>query len=267
MFVSLRCQKIKQDNESNVHTHNMRCGKNKQNNIDSSYSEFNKVLMGSEKTIHSINEKIDSLERTKKLRSDETRVLEFVLSASPEYFYDFDKVGMSREEWDKLVPGQPGTKEKIQAVKDTLKAGALKKWQNESIEFIKEQEEFKGNIVNVILHMDEKTPHIHLLVTPIMDGRLSAKKFFTPASAKRWQDNYAKKLSKLGLKRGIPSEKVHTSLKQRAYEDGFQAGFNDGWGLGQKTSFVNKLDVYEQSKNDALASYAASVARVGTLKK
>lgn len=33
----------------------------------------------------------------------------------------------------------------------------------------------KENILSAVIHMDEKTPHMHVDLTPIRDGRLTAK--------------------------------------------------------------------------------------------
>ena len=53
---------------------------------------------------------------------------------------------------------------------DPLKmAEAAKRWA--------ENEFGKENVVSLELHLDESTPHLHLIVTPIFDGKLQAKKW------------------------------------------------------------------------------------------
>jgi len=49
-----------------------------------------------------------------------------------------------------------------------------------------------GNIFSAVVHMDEKTPHLHLCFTPITkDGRLSAKEILgNRAQLSRWQDEF-----------------------------------------------------------------------------
>lgn len=50
----------------------------------------------------------------------------------------------------------------------------------------------KGNIFSAVVHMDERTPHMHLCFTPITkDGRLSAKEIIgNRAQLTKWQDEY-----------------------------------------------------------------------------
>ena len=50
----------------------------------------------------------------------------------------------------------------------------------------------EGNIFTAVVHMDEKTPHMHLCFTPITeDGRLSAKDILgNRAQLSQWQDGF-----------------------------------------------------------------------------
>ena len=50
----------------------------------------------------------------------------------------------------------------------------------------------RGNIFSAVVHMDEKTPHLHLCFTPITkDGRLSAKEILgNRAQLSKWQDEF-----------------------------------------------------------------------------
>ncbi|MEN5059089.1 MobV family relaxase [Sphingobacterium kitahiroshimense] len=87
----------------------------------------------------------------------------------------------------------------------------------------------KNNIVRVTLHLDEKTPHLHIVAVPLTeDGRLSAKEIFGDVqklSAR--QDRYAEAMKSFGLERGIKGSKsVHTSegwyiAKQKEAEKAF----------------------------------------------
>ena len=69
------------------------------------------------------------------------------------------------------------------------------------------------NITRCTLHMDEKTPHIHLHLVPLTkDGRLSAKELFGKADLKKLQTDYANEMSEFGLERGISgSSRTHTT--------------------------------------------------------
>lgn len=50
----------------------------------------------------------------------------------------------------------------------------------------------RGNIVSAVVHMDEKTPHMHLTFVPLTeDNRLSAKEILgNRASLSKWQDDF-----------------------------------------------------------------------------
>lgn len=64
----------------------------------------------------------------------------------------------------------------------------------------------KNNIFSAVVHMDEKTPHLHLCFTPITkDGRLSAKDVLgNRAQLSKWQDEFHAHMKKAFpvLKRG-----------------------------------------------------------------
>lgn len=71
----------------------------------------------------------------------------------------------------------------------------------------------KKNIVRFVLHLDEKTAHIHAIVVPINDkGRLSASSFLD-CTLKNFQDEYGAAMEPFGLSRGIPKELTHSLHK------------------------------------------------------
>ncbi len=94
----------------------------------------------------------------------------------------------------------------------------------------------RGNIFSAVVHMDEKTPHLHLCFTPITkDGRLSAKEILgNRAQLSKWQDEFHAHMSRAfpNLKRGesalvtkrkhIPTwlfkQSVDLTRQQRAFE-------------------------------------------------
>lgn len=136
-----------------------------------------------------------------------------------------------------------GTPEDMQRIQNT---GKLNEWCKDNIEWL--QETFgKDNLVSAVLHMDEKTPHIHATVVPIVTGerrkvrekkktevqeqeqsgkrkyrkkptdtvRLCADDVMTRENLERFQDTYAEKMQKYGLGRGIKgSEARHISTPQ-----------------------------------------------------
>lgn len=62
------------------------------------------------------------------------------------------------------------------------------------------------NILSVCLHRDEKTPHLHVIAMPLVDGKLNAKELIggTKHRMAHFQDDFYKDVgAKLGLDRGI----------------------------------------------------------------
>ncbi len=239
-FAICRAEKVSQGTETAAHNHNLRASKTKkENNVDYSSSHKNELLLGTRNTVATINAKVEQRTNKKKLRADANRAIEFVLSASPEHFYNFEAVGMTREEWDNLTPSNfEGRMSeywgRLNEVKATIKQDKLDKWKHDTVEWVKK--EFGQNVVNLVLHLDEKTPHAHLLAVPLTkEGKLSAKDFFNPETAKRWQDDYAKAT---GLKRGIASERRHEELKEQVFnvarKEGAKAGYNKYKKIGFK---------------------------------
>ena len=77
------------------------------------------------------------------------------------------------------------------------------------------------NIIVASIHTDEKSPHLSAFVTPITkDGRLSAKEFIgSPKKLKEDQTTFAKKVSHLGLHRGVTGSKATHTRIQQYYEN------------------------------------------------
>lgn len=85
------------------------------------------------------------------------------------------------------------------------KKAEVKAFFTEAVAFM-EQKIGRGNIFSAVVHMDEKTPHMHLCFTPITgDGRLSAKDILgNRAQLSQWQDEFHAHMKKQFpvLKRG-----------------------------------------------------------------
>ena len=71
----------------------------------------------------------------------------------------------------------------------------------------------RENVISAVVHMDEKTPHMHLSFCPITrDGRLSAKDILGNKQAlSKWQDDFFAWMAQAypALSRGIPSYITH----------------------------------------------------------
>src|SRR5699024_4320239 len=73
----------------------------------------------------------------------------------------------------------------------------------------------KQNIAYARVHLDEKTPHMHLGVVPMRDGRLQGKNVFNRQELLWLQDKFPEHMKKLGfeLKRGEKgSDREHIEM-------------------------------------------------------
>jgi hypothetical protein len=200
MYSILRTVKIKDRQKiSKVSEHNFRL--RSQLNIDDDRTKENVILVNKLKVdikvTPSLQEKLT--EHYQKLgikeRADNVLMMEFVVSASPEFF---------EEKTD----------------------GEIKKWADHQVKYF--EKEFGQNLQMGILHLDEKTPHIHFMVstehetvktyknrhgtTEKKTWSLNAKRF-NPQFLTDMQSSYAMHNSIFGLKRGRKSTKEHVKLK------------------------------------------------------
>ena len=91
-----------------------------------------------------------------------------------------------------------------------------KAWINENAKFLADEFGSK-NIVRFVVHLDEKTPHIHAVTVPLTeDGRLSAKELIGNRKAmQERQDRYAERMKPFELQRGIRSTGIrHEGAKE-----------------------------------------------------
>ena len=104
--------------------------------------------------------------------------------------------------------------------------GRLDGWCSDNLKWLRETYG-ERNLVSAVLHMDEKTPHIHATIVPIVTGerrkarqdeqngkkkyrkkntqdvRLCADDVMARHKLKHYQDTYAQAMSKYGLQRGV----------------------------------------------------------------
>ena len=110
-----------------------------------------------------------------------------------------------------VLTGSPEQMQKINNDK-TL----FDKWIEENMQFAKDEFGEK-NIVRFTLHLDEKTPHIHVVHVPITnEGGLSARQYIGNGKMlSEMQDRYAQAMETFGLERGIKNTGVkHDTAKE-----------------------------------------------------
>lgn len=106
-------------------------------------------------------------------RKDGIRLVELMLSASPEWFKENGGPGRTQD----LVTGARAF------VNETFGA---------------------ANVVAAGVHMDEKTPHFWVFLTPIFEGKLRASRWLDgPEKLQKLHTDWAAKMAPFGLKRGV----------------------------------------------------------------
>jgi hypothetical protein len=213
-YNSVRIKKLKVSDLRGAEGHNQRTYKEKGSRIDYTKTELNETLHGSSTGLR--DDVLNRLDNTNvKVNKGEhnasTVAIEMVLSVSPEYFREN---ALNWGEFDR---------EKTDAWKDKVMQTLLT--------------EYGDNLINAELHLDEATPHIHAVITPIVEKTknkrrtkaqianneqsetykanvLDAKNMFNKAALERLQTITAEPLKELGIERGIKgSKKQHRNTK------------------------------------------------------
>lgn len=92
---------------------------------------------------------------------------------------------------------------------------SIDKWKEENVKWL-EKTFGKDNLVSVVLHMDEATPHIHAIVLPVVEGRMNASYY---RNYRQLQDSYAEQMSEVGLRRGKENSIAKHEDIQKFYKD------------------------------------------------
>ena len=160
-YAILRFAKYKGPEISGIEAHNERTKEKYASNpdIDPSRTHLNFHLIKPERRYRAESEK-QIAEAGCRTRSDSVRVVEALITATPEFFK-----GKKRAE--------------------------LKEFFNEALEFIK-QNQAPETIISAVVHLDEKSPHMHLCFVPLTeDKRLCAKEILgNKKKLTQWQDKY-----------------------------------------------------------------------------
>ena len=160
-YAILRFAKYKGPEIGRIEAHNERTKEKYASNpdVDTARSHLNFHLVTPQRKYRAEAEK-QIAEAGCRTRSDSVRVVEALVTASPEFFK-----GKKKSE--------------------------VKAYFQEALGFIREHQDPKI-IISAVVHMDEKTPHMHLCFVPLTeDGRLSAKEIVgNKKKLTQWQDRF-----------------------------------------------------------------------------
>ena len=192
-YAILRFAKYKGPEIAHIESHNERTKEKYASNpdIDTTRSQYNFHLVTPERKYRAEAEK-QIAEAGCRTRSDSVRVVEALVTASPEFFK-----GKKKSE-----------------VKDYF---------TEALDFIQKYQS-KDTIISAVVHMDEKTSHMHLCFVPLTeDKRLSAKEIVgNKKKLTWWQDEFWKHMVKKypDLERGeSASETGRTHIPPRLFKE------------------------------------------------
>lgn len=192
-FAILRHGKISSTSKGAAIAHNHRTGNVDQVNIDGAMKHLNRCFMG-----EGLAARIDAL-LPEKIRKDAVVAVEVLLTSGPEFFDGIEKDRTKLSKNPRFLD-----------------------WVQKTLNWAKN--EFGGNLVDATLHMDESTPHIHLMAVPLTkDGRLCAKEVMARSELQRRQTGYAEAMRPFGLVRGEPAAETkrrHIGLKEDAGSGG-----------------------------------------------
>lgn len=175
-YAVVRMAKMKSHDLKGMQFHNQRERESKTNpDIDEERSHENYDLANEENIDYNerVNEIIESQKTsTRKTRKDAVLVNELLITSDREFF-------------------------------DGLDPDEQKRFFEESYSLLSERYG-KQNIAYAVVHNDEKTPHMHMGVVPMRDGRLQGKNVFNRQELLWLQDNFPKHMKEQGfeLERG-----------------------------------------------------------------
>lgn len=192
-YAILRFAKYKGPEIGQIEAHNERKKEKYASNpdIDTSRSHLNFHLVHPERKYRAEAER-QIAQAGCRTRKDSVRVVEALVTASPEFF-----------------KGKKKTE--------------IRAFFEEAVRFIEKQQE-KSTMISAVVHMDEKTPHMHLSFVPLTpDGRLSAKDIVgNKKKLTWWQDQFWKHMVRRwpDLERGeSASETGRTHIPPRLFKE------------------------------------------------
>ena len=135
------------------------------------------------------------LEGAERRNRDAVLCREIVLSASTSYF-------------------RPGR----ESMGGVFEPDKVKAWASASLAWAKRQ--WPDQLASAVLHLDEQTPHLHLLVIPRVKSaagvwKLNSKALFDRQRLRELQTGYGEAMAPLGIRRGEPgSVTTHSEVRQ-----------------------------------------------------
>ena len=199
MYQVVRVEKKKATAIGAMQSHNLRQYKTVAPNIDGEKSKGNVVLIKCDNFTSAINKRVEEIQsqQKRKIRKDCPRALEYVISASSEFFEN----ATEKEKSDYF---------------------------RKSLEYLKSRHG-NENVISAVIHNDESTPHMHVVVVPVIKEKkiptkdnptgivekLNPKHFCDKFELQRLHSEFNERVgSVFGLERGEKSDRQHKSVAE-----------------------------------------------------
>ena len=241
-YAILRFAKYKGPEIGHIESHNERTKEKYASNpdVDTSRSHLNFHLVTPERKYRAESEK-QIAEAGCRTRSDSVRVVEALVTASPEFFQG-------------------------------KKPREIKEFFEYALAFIQSNQS-PETIISAVVHVDEKTPHMHLCFVPLTaDGRLSAKDIVgNKKKLTQWQDDFWKHMVKKypDFERGeSASETGRTHIPPRLFKEAVRLNRQKDK-IARLLSEITPLNAKKKSSEieSILTDYIPSVEKLMTRMK
>ncbi|MDX5869729.1 MULTISPECIES: MobV family relaxase [Bacillus cereus group] len=191
-YAICRMQKFKMRDVKGIQIHNQREKESNTNHdIESERTHLNYDLHndGHIDYLKTVKDKIEqNVETNRAIRKDAVVMCEFVVTSDREFFDVLDMVDPAQQ----------------------------KVFFKEAYSFLKDRYG-EQNIVHAAVHLDEKTPHMHVGMVPVTgENKLSAKQIFNRKELVSLQDDFHAHMVEKGfyLERGVSSDKKHVEMRK-----------------------------------------------------
>ena len=178
-------------------------------NADAELTHQNELLRGSTDLMADIQARLDELKGSP--RKNAVLAVEHLLTFSPDFVHFFKEDGnysprATADTTSWLVPESQVDIDRLNGFVDKALAWLDKRYGAE-------------NVVNVHLHLDETTPHLHATIVPVDErGKLNCRTFLGGRKLMtEMQTSFAEEMAPLGLVRGVEGSKAQHQDVKRFY--------------------------------------------------
>jgi len=181
-------------------------------NADPDLTHENEILRGGADLLADVNSRLAELEEVNgKPRKNAVLCIEHLIAVSPDFLHFSKDDG---DYWPRSTPDPVASLQPNSQVDADRLSGLI----DHTLAWL-DKRYGANNVVNVQLHLDESSPHIHATVVPVDErGRLNCRAFLGGRQLMRdMQTSIAEEMAPLGLIRGVEGSKAHHQDVQRFY--------------------------------------------------